>query len=78
MQLVVKSPEQAAEIEHSKVAVMQARSIILELLTTQTSDAVVTPEGKASLRAAIVEKVSHDVPGFKVLDVLFSDFVVQF
>lgn len=78
MQLVVKSPEEASALEHSKVSILQARSAILELLTTQTSDVLVTPEGKAGLRAAIVEKVSRDIPGFKVFDVLFSDFVVQF
>lgn len=78
MQLVVESPEQASTLEHSKVAIPQARSVILELLTTQTSDVLVTSEGKSSLRAAIVEKVSRDIPEFKVFDVLFSDFVVQF
>lgn len=78
LQLVVKDAAQAAEMEESKVALMQARSVILELLTTQTSDVLVTPDGKASLRAAIVEKVGHAVEEVEVVDVLFSDFVVQF
>jgi flagellar FliL protein len=78
LQLVVKSPEQARELEESKVALMQARSTILELLTTQVSDELVTAEGKARLRAAIIDKVGHAVEEIQVLDVLFSDFVVQF
>jgi len=78
LQLVVKDAAQATEMEESKVALMQARSAILEVLTTQTSDVLVTPEGKATLRSAIVEKVSHAVEEVEVVDVLFSDFVVQF
>ena len=78
LQLVVKDQAQATGLEESRVALMQARSVILELLTTQTSDVLVTPEGKARLRAAIVEQVQHAVEECEVVDVLFSDFVVQF
>lgn len=78
MQLVVKDAGQAAEMEESKVALMQARSTMLEVLTTQTSEVLVTPEGKAQLRAAIIEKLGHAVEEVEVVDVLFSDFVVQF
>ena len=78
LQLVTKDAAQATEMEESKVALMQARSAILEVLTTQTSDVLVTPEGKAQLRTAIVEKVGHAVEEFEIVDVLFSDFVVQF
>lgn len=78
LQLVLKDAVQATEMEESKVALMQARSAILEVLTTQTSDVLVTPEGKTKLRAAIVEKAGRAVQEFEVVDVLFSDFVVQF
>ena len=56
---------------------MGARSAILELLTTQTASTVVTLEGKAALRTAIAERVGHSGE-LEVIDVLFSDFVVQF
>jgi flagellar FliL protein len=78
MQLVVKDAAQATEMEESKVVLMQARSAMLEVLTTQTSDVLVTPEGKAKLRAALIEKLDHVTEEFEVVDVLFSDFVVQF
>ncbi len=78
MQLVVKDAEHATELEESKVAMMQARSAILDLLTTQTSDVLVTTEGKGKLRAAIIEKLHTTIEEFEVVDVLFSDFVVQF
>jgi flagellar FliL protein len=78
VQLVVTSE---AEAEHAKkipVVMMEARGAILELLTIQTSDVLVTPEGKTRLKKAILESVNAAVEHVKVLDVLFSDFVVQF
>jgi flagellar FliL protein len=78
LQLVLADEEQAAKLEESKIALLQARSTILELLTTQTSDTLVTPDGKSALRASIVERVTHAIQPLKVVDVLFSDFVVQF
>jgi flagellar protein FliL len=77
VRLVVASAERAKEVEESPVVLMGARSAILDLLTTQSAEALVTPEGKAALRASIKERVSHDGE-LEVVDVLFSDFVVQF
>jgi flagellar FliL protein len=77
IQLVVGSPEEAKKMAESAVVLMQARSAILELLTTQTSQVIVTPEGKTALREAIKEHLEH-AGDVKVIDVLFSDFVVQF
>lgn len=78
VQLVVANPDAAKEMEEAPVLVMQARSIILELLTTQRADDSVTPEGKAALRKAIVAQVTEALHDVEVVDVLFSDFVVQF
>ena len=50
---------------------------ILELLTLQTSDALVTTAGKTALKKAIAERVSTAIEDVKVFDVLFADFVVQ-
>jgi flagellar basal body-associated protein FliL len=57
---------------------MQARSAILELLTLQTSDRLATPDGKATLKKAIVDRIFTVMDGLKVVDVLFSDFVIQY
>lgn len=79
IQLVVGNAEQAEEMEKSLVNLSRARSAILELLTTQTSEVLVTPDGKSALRKTIAEQVGHGLSGhIEVVDVLFSDFVVQF
>jgi flagellar protein FliL len=78
VQLVVADAHQATEVAETPVLVMQARAIILELLTTQSADVLVTLEGKAALRKAIAERVHAALHEVEVIDVLFSDFVVQF
>lgn len=77
LRLVVDTPDEAKEIEESPVDQVRARSAILEVLATQESDALVTPEGKAALKKTIAERTTA-VLKREVRDVLFTDFVVQF
>jgi flagellar FliL protein len=77
LRLVVDTPDEAKEIEESPVDQVRARSAILELLATQESSALVTPEGKAALKKTIAERTTA-VLKREVRDVLFTDFVVQF
>jgi len=78
MRLVVDNKEHAKEMEENELGRMRVRSAILELLTQQTSDHLVTPEGKAELKTAIAERATHALHEMKVIDVLFTEFVVQF
>jgi flagellar FliL protein len=76
--LVVENAAVAKELEEAPVVKSRVRSDILELLTEQQAAALVTPEGKESLKNAIKARTSHTLEDKKVIDVLFSEFVVQF
>jgi flagellar FliL protein len=78
VQLVVGSEADADHVKKTPVVMMQARGAILELLTVQTSEALVTSDGKTNLKKAIAERVGPALENVKVVDVLFSDFVVQY
>ena len=78
VRLVVDEAEEAEKIQKSEVMIARARSEILDLLTEQTSDKLVTAEGKTALKKQILEHAAKVVEPAKVSDVLFSDFVVQF
>jgi flagellar FliL protein len=78
VQLVLGTAEEAKHIEEKSVVLMHLRSAILELLTVQQADTLVTAEGKKALKEAIKTRVTPDLPHQKVIDVLFSEFVVQF
>jgi flagellar FliL protein len=77
MQLVVESEAHKALIEGDEVSRARVRSSILELLAKQTAERVLAPEGKAELKAQIAAVVSGTVPTLKVVDVLFTEFIVQ-
>lgn len=78
VQLVVGNALMATEMTETPVLAMQARAIILELLATQMAEPLVTPEGKVALRQAIADRIAEALHEVEVVDVLFSDFVVQF
>jgi flagellar FliL protein len=78
VQLVIDGSEEVAkEITEAKLPVIRVRSAVIELLSSQTSAALATPEGKDALKKAIAEKAAKALH-HEVLDVLFSDFVIQF
>jgi flagellar FliL protein len=78
LRLVVEDAKHAKEMEENELGRMRVRSAILELLTQQSADHLVTPEGKAELKKAIAERATHALHDVKVTDVLFTEFVVQF
>ena len=78
IRLIVEKLEEAERIQKSDVLLMRLRSGILELLSNQTSERIVTPEGKTALKEAIATSATAVVKPAKVSDVLFSDLVVQF
>ncbi|MCC6163555.1 MAG: flagellar basal body-associated FliL family protein [Acidobacteria bacterium] len=65
------------ELLEEKLPVARARSAVLDLLASQTASVIATAEGKDALKKAIAEKTSP-VLHHEVLDVLFSDFVIQY
>ena len=78
VQLVIDGDEAVVkELEEEKLPVARARSVVLDLLTSQKSAEIATAEGKDALKKAIAEKASKALH-HEVLDVLFSDFVIQF
>ncbi len=78
LDLVLDSPEDAKHVQETPVLLSRVRSDILELLTEQAAPQLVTPEGKQALKDAIKARVSATLDHKQVIDVLFSEFVVQF
>jgi flagellar FliL protein len=78
IRMVVADKEHAEHLAEDEVAKARVRSAILELLTTQKSTDLVTPEGKAALKKNILAATGTILTEAKGVDVLFSEFVVQF
>ena len=77
IQLVVEDEAEAKEFEEKPVLTMGARSAVVGTLATLTSDDLNTPECKEELRETLKEKVSEALD-MEIVDVLLSDFVVQY
>src|SRR5690606_36705862 len=78
LQQVVAEPAAAAHVAETPEVIPRIRTDVLEQLTEQTGASLVTPEGKAALKEAIRARAAASLEGREVIDVLFSEFVVQF
>lgn len=78
LRLVVSGVDDPAEVQEDPVRMLRLRSAILEYLSQQTADVLVTPEGKEALKKAVAERATPLLGHGRVTDVLFSEFVVQF
>lgn len=78
VRLIMDESDAAEKISKTEVTMARARAQILEILTQQTGEKLVTADGKAELKKAIQEAAEKLLEPAEVSDVLFSDFVVQF
>ncbi len=78
IQLVLETTHDAEAIHKTPVVMSAIRSSILELLAQQQAATLVTPEGKTELKKGLKERAEAHLKHTKVIDVLFSEFVVQF
>jgi flagellar FliL protein len=78
LQLVFATEADAKHVEGSAAVMGHVRSAILELLTEQNAQALVTASGKQQLKESLKTRLATILTKQKVLDVLFSEFVVQF
>lgn len=69
--------EELSGKEKSTVAIAAMRDSIISLLSSKTSEQILTPQGKDKLRQEIRARVNAVSPQMKVLEVFIVDFVVQ-
>lgn len=75
--VLVAEEREAEEIAEDAVSLTRLRAAILEVLSHQTADHLLTPAGKTELETAISEPVGEILAGVHVGHVLFTEFVIQ-
>lgn len=79
IKLLVTGVDDMKHLAEDQAVVMPIRSVILEHLSQQMADDIITPKGKLALKKALKKKCARLFKGHgKVADVLFAEFVVQF
>lgn len=65
------------EIGKNNIFLAATRDSVISLLTSKTSDEILTAEGKTKLRQEVQARINAVIPKGKVLEVYIVDFVVQ-
>jgi flagellar FliL protein len=75
--LMIDDKSELAHLEENKALQVKLRDVILQTLTQKTSKDLIDEAGKNKLREDIRAKVSVFLKKPKIVDVMFTDFVIQ-
>jgi flagellar protein FliL len=64
-------------VETTQVSMATIRDSILTVLAQCTSEQLLTPQGKAKLKADLLNSLNRDVPELRAREVYFTEFLVQ-
>jgi len=64
-------------VETGAVSMATIRDSMLTVLAQCNSEQLLTPEGKAKLKADLINALNRDVPELRVREVYFTEFLVQ-
>jgi flagellar protein FliL len=75
--LMVDDKTKIGEVNENQALQLKVRDVILQTLTKKTSQDLINDEGKNHLRQEIQEQVQHFFKEPKLMDVMFTEFVIQ-
>jgi flagellar FliL protein len=75
--LLVDDKSKVAQIAANQPLQQKVRDVILQSLTAKTSQEIMNEEGKNKLRHELQDKVALYFRDPKVVDVMFTEFVIQ-
>lgn len=75
--LMVDDKAKLKELSENLPLQMKVRDVILQSLTAKTSHDLINEEGKNKLRQEIREKIADYFQEPKLVDVMFTEFVIQ-
>jgi flagellar FliL protein len=75
--LMVDDKSKLKEVSENQALQLKVRDVILESLTAKRSQDLINAEGKKNLRHEIQDKVAVYFRAPKLVDVMFTEFVIQ-
>jgi flagellar FliL protein len=77
MRVVITTRSRAEQITTTETTLSKVRDAVLGILSSKTSDEIVTSPGKLQLKSDIKDNLNSFLPDKPVMDIYFTDFVVQ-
>ena len=78
LSLTLNDAGRARALQANDIERAHLRAAVLEVLAGQSAPRLVTPDGRVELQKLIKERASKILKDATILDVLFTDFVVQY
>ncbi len=75
--LMLDDKARIKELVENQVLQLKVRDVILQSLTSKTSQDLIKDEGKNKLRHEIQDKIAIYFRGPKLVDIMFTEFVIQ-
>ena len=75
--LMVDDKAKAGDISDNQALQLKIRDLILDTLTTKRSRDLINAQGKQNLRSEIQQKLAIYFQEPKIVDVMFTEFVIQ-
>jgi flagellar protein FliL len=75
--LMIDDKSKVKEISENQALQLKVRDVILQSLTAKTSQDLINEEGKNKLRRELQEKVGLYFREPKLVDIMFTEFVIQ-
>jgi len=75
--LMLDDKARIKELVENQVLQLKVRDVILQSLTSKTSKELINDEGKNKLRHEIQDKIAIYFRGPKLVDIMFTEFVIQ-
>ena len=75
--LMVDDKTKTKELQENQALQLKVRDVILQILTAKTSKDLISENGKNKLRQELHEKVALYFREPKLVDVMFTEFVIQ-
>lgn len=75
--LMVDDKDEVEEVVENATMLSKTRDVILQTLSRKRSDEIIDEEGKNHLRAEILERLEPYYERPRIVDVMFTEFVIQ-
>ena len=78
VELVFATQEEMERVQESQFAIAKVQDVALSLLATKRSSELRESDGRSRFREELARELEKNLEGVKIVDVLLTDFIIQY